>query len=196
MKIHITKGNKKLPTTMLNFSLPPELSCPGATEECKKYCYAKKAYRQYPATKTAWDENMVMSKDMKFVENITDFIKNQRKWESFRIHTSGDFYCQRYLNKWFKIAKEYPTKIFYAYTKSTMLDFTKRPSNFIVLLSDDNKQFKSIWKLFDGVAVVSKTKVDKVDDWFVCPYPEKTCRDCNYCYTKTKKAKRLIFNIH
>ena len=62
IKITITKGNKKLPKETLNFSLPPEKTCPYATSDCKKWCYAKKAYRQYPNVRKSWDENLILSK--------------------------------------------------------------------------------------------------------------------------------------
>jgi len=38
--------------------------------------------------------------------------------EKFRIHTSGDFFSQKYFDTWLLVAKKLPNITFYAYTKS------------------------------------------------------------------------------
>jgi len=35
-----------------------------------------------------------------------------------RIHVSGDFFNQNYFDAWIEVAKRYPTRLFYAYTKA------------------------------------------------------------------------------
>ena len=191
-EVHITKGNKKLPSSILNFSLPPIETCPQSTEKCRKICYALKAWNQYPNVRKAWTENYKLSLTSKFVELVSAKIYSVRKCEVFRISVSGDFYSQIYLNKWFDISKLFPDIVFYSYTKSTHLDFSLRPKKFIILLSDDDGNLKQQWKDFDGTTKVVKVP-KKERGWFICPM---NCRNCNYCYTITRKKKRLIFPEH
>ena len=194
--IHISSGNKKLPTGTLNFSLPPQTSCPFATEECKKHCYAMKSFRQYPNVRNAWTENFEESKTKDFVQKVVSFLQKKRKWSQFRISVAGDLYNQEYFNKWCEIAKQFPTKIFYLYTKTYIIDTKSKPKNMIMFLSDDKQLLKQYWDKFDGVASVSTEHVNKKKGWFVCPYPKITCADCDFCYTKSKGFKKLLFNIH
>ena len=88
----MTKGNMKLPTSTLNFSLPPVKTCPGSTPECRKHCYALKAQRQYPNVRTAWSRNLDQAKEDSFVTTISEQIKGSRTVKQVRIHTSGDFF--------------------------------------------------------------------------------------------------------
>jgi hypothetical protein len=118
----------KIPT----FSLPAEVTCPNATELCKKNCYAKKAERAY---KSALDSRMRNYKESK---NTLDFGVKLFKWlllkqpKYFRIHESGDFYSQDYLDIWCGIAKLFPKIKFLAYTQMYDLDYTLKPDNLIV----------------------------------------------------------------
>jgi hypothetical protein len=51
------------------------------------------------------------------------------KQRTIRIHDSGDFFSQAYLDAWFRIAATFPRKRFYAYSKSLHLDWSRCPSN-------------------------------------------------------------------
>ena len=186
MKVHITKGNIKL-GKMLNFSLPPIKSCPGSTPTCRKICYAKKSYIQYPAVRTAWDENFIASKQDDFIKQVNTEIRRSRTIRVVRIHVSGDMYNQAYLDKWIQIAKDNPEFTFYTYTKTVWLDFSKRPSNLTILLSDDNEKFKDKWHLFDGV---SKVGTDE-KGWFTCP---GSCITCNHCFKGS--GLKVVFHKH
>lgn len=189
-------GNRKLPTTMGIFNLPAVKTCPGSTPECRKWCYARKAERIYPQVLPFRENNFKMSLLDSFETDIEAELARKRKVNTVRIHESGDFYNQKYLDKWLSIARKHPELTFFAYTKNQRLDFSKRPKNFILLLSDDNKEFKKEWHFFDGVASVSEEHVDKVKGGFVCPYPVKSCKDCNYCYSNKKEFKHVVFNKH
>lgn len=203
MKIHITKGNSKLPKETLNFSLPPTISCPSRTKLCDEHCYAKKAYRQYSNVRTAWTENYKLSKTKKFVELMVSSIKTFKNWNQFRISVSGDMYNQTYLNKWFLIVKSFPDKIFYTYTKSYQLNYNNKPDNLIVIYSDDylSKMFLPLryFKQFDGVATVDNDLFaqERTQSYFksfkTC---QGDCKVCDYCYRKTKEQKKILFTKH
>ena len=186
-------GNRKLPTTMGIFNLPAIKTCPGSTPECRKWCYARKAERMYPQVLPFRNKNLINSLNDSFEDDIIEELSHKKKVNTVRIHESGDFYSQHYLDKWFSIARKKPNLTFFAYTKNRKLDYSKRPKNFILLLSDDNKEYIKDWVLFDGVASVSNEHVDSVKKAFVCP---GSCKTCSYCYTNKEKFKHVIFNIH
>ena len=184
MSISLPNGNHKLPRSTVSFNLPPVLTCPGSTKECRKHCYAKKAWVQYPNVRKAWKDNFEESKKDTFVSEMIKILGRKRKTTTVRIHTSGDFYSQEYFDKWVKIAEAFPDLVFYAYTKVVTLDVDRRPSNFIVLLSDDHLIFKNYHFKFNGVATVTKRGNTPDPEAFVCP---GDCRSCNYCYSGGKK---------
>jgi hypothetical protein len=62
-------------------------------------------------------------------------ISKKRGLKAVRIHGSGDFYSQEYLDKWISIAKINPSIRFYCYTKSLHLDWSNLPANFVVIQS-------------------------------------------------------------
>ena len=129
-------GNRKLPRTIAIFNLPRLLTCPWATYLCKTICYARKAERKaFPKCLPQRTLNYILSLQTGFPEIIIKTLR-KIKQKKIRIHESGDFYSQEYLDKWFKIMKSFPEKTFVAYTKS-MLDFSQKPDNFILFFSMD-----------------------------------------------------------
>jgi hypothetical protein len=67
-------------------------------------------------------QNYRESKCFNFDDIVTQYLNN-RKEKYVRIHESGDFYNQEYLDHWKWIAILNPRKKFYAYTKSFHLKF-------------------------------------------------------------------------
>src|SRR3972149_8880586 len=157
--VSITQGNKKLNGQIATFSLPPVKSCPNAGA-CKKYCYAKKAFRLYKTTEKAWTKNMEVTKKPYFTDLMIDQIKELKDITTFRIHVSGDFYNQKYFDSWCEIAENVPHIMFYSYTKSWHLNIRERPSNLKVIVSMGGKKDitpKEIKKRgFDGYTYVTE----------------------------------------
>lgn len=131
---YLSSGNVKvgrIPT----WNLPSKLTCPQSTKLCRKYCYAAKAERPYrPQVLPCRNRNLEASKDVEFVATMSELI-NRRRSSYIRIHESGDFYDQVYLDKWFEIARNCPSKVFMAFTKSWHLDWTRKPDNLVVYWS-------------------------------------------------------------
>jgi hypothetical protein len=101
---------------------------------CSKFCYAKQAELQYPYVLPCRKKNLEDSKKKTFeIEMMASIFKRKRKY--FRIHESGDFYSQAYLNKWITICKALPQVKFLTFTKAFKLDFSKVPSNLKIMLS-------------------------------------------------------------
>lgn len=180
-------GNMKLPKSTAIFNLPSGMSCPGQTDLCKKICYAKKAERMYPQTLPYRLRMYELSLRKDFVSIMREEIKrvtqaNKKvKITTIRVHESGDFYSQAYVNKWLEISMEFTGIKFYAYTKSFFLDFSKRPSNFVIKLSLDPTSDSSALGTvgdFDGVTWISNTGKD-IEEFKTCG---GSCNTCSICW--------------
>jgi hypothetical protein len=124
---HITFGNKKM--TIPIFSIPALKTCPGSTALCRKYCYAKKAEELFPNVRSKRTRNLALTKTPAFVDAIVSELSNNPFMPYVRIHESGDFYNQAYLDKWFEVCRRMPEKTFLAFTKAFNLDYSKKPKN-------------------------------------------------------------------
>jgi len=108
------------------FNLLAKTTCPYATTGCKKFCYAKRDER-YPNVVENRRSSFNASRDPQFVENmiftINCLLYSRRYYGNvmiLRIHESGDFYNQAYLNSWLEIIKYFAGReniIFQFYTK-------------------------------------------------------------------------------
>lgn len=188
----LSKGNKKLPTSTLIFNLPAVKTCPNSTPQCRKWCYARKAERMYPNVLPFRNRNHETSKQIDFVSLIHSELGRSRTVKQVRIHESGDFYSEEYYNKWLSIARLNKDLTFYAYTKVVTLGTIKRPDNFILILSDDDKLLKGQWHYFEGVATVTPKGAATDKSFFTCP---GSCKTCDYCYNPTVN-KRVTFEVH
>jgi hypothetical protein len=128
--------NRKLDKKIAVFNLPAQVTCPGATPACIGKCYAKKAERCYPSARAKRVENLQESRQSDFVARVVAEL-TALKAIQVRIHESGDFYDQAYLDKWILIAKARQAVTFLAFTKSFHLDFSKAPENMKIYASVD-----------------------------------------------------------
>ena len=123
----MTDSNVKVKAYL--FSLPPIKSCLNCAS-CKTDCYATKAYNQYPSAKALWDFNFdLVQNDLpqlysRLTKQLDKIVASKTSKKVVRIHQSGDFYTQAYLDMWASIASKYPSIKFYGYTKvDKILDF-------------------------------------------------------------------------
>lgn len=148
--IELSHGNKKLRSntrvSFLVWNLPAVVTCPHATDECKTFCYARKAEKAYPSCLPSRKRHFEMSKQGDFIQRMIYTIqvelerpKNKNKKIVFRIHESGDFYNRDYVDKWLVIMNHFShvdNLVFVAYTKSVcFFDGYKLPENFRLLAS-------------------------------------------------------------
>ena len=190
----VSFGNKKLPKDTLIFNIPAVNTCPGKTEFCASKCYAVKAERLYPQVLPARKHNLKLSLSPDFVSLMIGTIaKYQKKIKQIRIHEAGDFYSQAYLDSWFLIAKEFPGIVFYAYTKSFHLEFSAKPSNFVLIASFDQSTTEKAYalyqfrqKYFDNTfRIVQKgASANCIQD----------CTKCHLCWSA--KGLNLTVNVH
>lgn len=190
----VSFGNKKLPPSTLIFNLPAVETCPGKTEFCRTKCYALKAQRQYKATRAARAHNLALVRVGGFGDKMADTIaKNLRKIKQVRIHESGDFFSQQYLDEWLGVVRRFPSLPFWAYTKSFHLDFSQKPANLFLIGSFD-KTTKDVWRgLYEKQKSVFNSTfiVVEKDANATCI---QDCSKCNICWTKS--GQQTTVNVH
>jgi sulfatase maturation enzyme AslB (radical SAM superfamily) len=188
IKSLIQKGNTKLPSAYM-FNLP------AGKEICNRTCsgcYAIKEQIRYPNVVAARNERYQAALQPDFSRRvIAELQALKRKPKYFRIHSSGDFFSQLYLNDWTRIATAVPEIIFYAYTKRSK-DF-------------DFSQFKSLPNTvlinsfhYGGL---NYGKLDKAPpEAFICPHVKgstiECLVDCTYCVTKQAEIVAPYFQQH
>lgn len=194
------------------FSLPPskQFSCPGETTACAK-CYAKKGNFVFANTKRLQQDNWEV---VNTEENIPAKLSNIMPKNSniYRIHISGDFFSQEYVDMWADVIKAKPHTRFWAYTRSFHLNFTKltRLPNFTLWASADEYNLKEA-KQFVRRFRKSGTKLaygpwDKEkeipDNSFICPATSGkieasgACEKCMLCVVKKRTNKNVVFIKH
>lgn len=153
-KVRFQYGNKKLAAdekiAFIIWSLPAVLTCPGATVECMRNCYARRDER-FLTVRMSRVINFLLSRRDDFETLLYEAIKNtvytkkgevRKKFRGkeivFRIHESGDFYSDRYMRAWFHVAARFPAITFFTYTKSFAMyerNMNEKPDNFEVRAS-------------------------------------------------------------
>lgn len=139
-----TMGNEKLEKTsggayrVLGFGIPADFNfeggntCPAALV-CRGVCYAKQGRYVMSSVRDARMHNLRSYLDhgsASFVAlAIMDLQRLSTRYNVVRLHDSGDFFSQDYLDAWCEIASAFPDVIFYAYTKSLHLNHDNLPEN-------------------------------------------------------------------
>lgn len=193
--IYTSFGNRKVEAII--FNLPAAKACPRATSLCKMACYAKQAETLYPTCLPCRERNFQESLKDSFTDDMVKHLSQKVKSKHFsgkgRIHESGDFYNQEYLDKWKIICRESPKVKFLAFTKSIHLDFVKKPKNlklvFSIMSDTDPADIELAKEKGFNLAFA---------DWenpgatFTCP---GNCRKCGKCW-KLRKGESVFFHFH
>lgn len=167
LKAKWVEGNAKLLKTskgkyrVLGFGIPADHNfksggivmntCPQALA-CKAVCYAKQGRYVMDLVVKARKHNLKLSLRPTFAKHIIAdlnqmVIKSKvchKPYNVVRLHDSGDFYSQEYLDAWSTVAAAFPNVIFYAYTKSLHLDMSAIPSNLRITRSQGGRLDKLI----------------------------------------------------
>ena len=157
-KYYLNQNSKLKEENIYKFSLPVLITCIMAGI-CKAFCYARHGFYAIfkKSIAKSHKRNLDFSKTKFFVNSISQEIK-KRKIKTLRIHDSGDFYSQVYVNKWFRIAKQNTHTFFYCYTKSLHLDFSKFDSLF------NTKVIQSFGGKLDNLIDINKPHCKIFDD--------------------------------
>lgn len=191
MRKRLTNGNKKVEALL--FSLPPVKSCLNHAS-CAAACYAVKAYKQYPSVRNLWDDNFDIAKNdlFKLYDDIVAQLKTTKK-KIVRIHQSGDFFSQAYIQLWADIASNFPDVIFYGYTKvEKLLDISpldKLPNvNIIRSMINGQKNFGDLNYI---TALATETGAD------FCPATMgENVRCGETCFKCMEKGAKIVFLQH
>ena len=185
------KGNSKLADAgMLMFNIPASMQVCGRI--CVG-CYAINEQKRFPTTLAARERRLIASTHDDFVDRITHEIKYAKQQPKYyRVHASGEFYSQEYVDKWVTIASRFPDIIFYAYTKR------KREFDMTALLKMEN--FVLIDSLSHGGRLNYGPLSKAPKGAFVCPeQPETDVKcgvHCQYCMTKEAQDSAPYFRKH
>jgi hypothetical protein len=169
-----TKKTKYYTGVVYEWNLPTGWTCPSAKECLVKVdketgkmdnfsnaykCYSASAER-FPAVRTSRWNNLEQSK--------TEIPPIPKNCKSVRIHSSGDFYSQKYFDRWLDYCNKNKDIEFWAYTKSLNY-WVKRideiPSNLILTASYGGK-FDNLISEYNlkNVIVIKEIKNDKPID--------------------------------
>jgi len=181
-------GNQKLGNKVLTFNLPVLKTCK-PTQWCRKHCYANKGRFGFKQVKQSLEWKLEESKKDNFVEQINLQLKRSKK-KLVRIHASGDFYSNEYVNRWIEIAKANPDKIFVTYTKRDDLQGVLKEleslPNVKLFGSIDETKIKTPFKKF---AAIEGTPV--TDSYRTC---DGGCEKCKYkCWSL---GDNVVFHKH
>lgn len=172
-KCILTRNNKKMKLTMKEHpeleirvvSLPCIISCPFAGK-CRFGCYATSGQQGMPDCVRAYLENLDMVRRGDFFPQLrTELeryrIQAKRKGVTpyVRVHDSGDFVDEEYLDNWLELMRDFPDINFYAYTKCIQWMEDRRferdfPSNFRFIYSFGGIQDNLISAVCDAHAHV------------------------------------------
>jgi hypothetical protein len=211
--LEITQTNSKL-KSIASFGILPSSNCKGtcinSTVLCRKFCYVNghNELSRKLSEKVRLELNTFLIKRLPRRE-----IKNQlRKFfdsyqgKYFRVHYSGDFFSQWYIDLWYEIIREYPSINFLAFTKSYSLNFDNKPSNLSLVYSvfPDTKNiiddiplsiaiFPSGYIFDNNIYRHSQDIQDRIDKAVQCP---GNCETCLACFGLAEKNLDVTFHIH
>ena len=184
----LTRNNDKLKDQFI-FDLPVSHAvcgrqCPG--------CYALKAQKRFPVVLEKRNRMLLASRDSDFASVIiSELVSTRSTTRTVRVHSSGEFYSQKYISSWLTIATALPQFTFYAFTKRLAdFDFSKLAAlpNFVLInsLQHGGLNYAPLANLRSNV--------------FTCPATTGhtvTCGiTCKYCQTKKAQQNGIQFVKH
>lgn len=175
-------------------------TCPFATKGkggCAECCYAKNLRKAYKGYATVEDKNTELVKNL-HGEELYQLLKNTvikflldggYDKPYFRLHTSGDFFSEEYVNAWIRVINEFSDVQFWAYTRGFVYvaDLAKC-KNLTLMLSLDPVNKKEGLETYDKVKEFGNVSVA----WMGNDFPEElTDRPTLVCPAVTKKVKPI-----
>lgn len=171
---------------VIAFPMPAVSTCIGAGVCASEgICFATQGRYKMPNVIASRRHNHEMTQN---IEGFKIALRNDltiltKKFNVIRIHDSGDFFSQEYLNAWISIICEFENTQFYCYTKSFELDWSNLPRNLNVIQSFGSR--------YDSKINTAKPNARVFEN-------EITCSDAGYVYSSDSDVNALegkIVNI-
>lgn len=114
-----SRGNSKLGKSVMTFSLPAIVTCPGSSELCRSLCYATRPFSYFamPNVQKRYWRNLTLSRRPDFADIAIAQLKSARR-KLVRWHVSGDIYDATYAAKLLRIVAASPDHKHWIYTRS------------------------------------------------------------------------------
>lgn len=191
--VKISQGNTKL-GSIPNFSLPAGITCNPNAPCAKKGCYALKGTFKFSTVQNRYRENYYSYiTNPKQAEN--DLLRQLPGYGYFRLHVSGDFIDEKYLEMWISIANKLPGLKILAFTKKYDLinqriaSYGKLPVNLKIVLSEWMGLKMENWYNLPVATVQFK---GELKPGFECP---GDCSTCKYCWNMVGQQS-VVFKLH
>ncbi len=113
----LTRGNGKLGEGIHAWSLPPVETCPGRSALCERVCYARSGRFRTRSMIERLNNNLTAAMQDDFADRVAAEIR-RRGVRTLRVHVSGDFFNENYVDQWANIARRSPRTTLYGYTRS------------------------------------------------------------------------------
>lgn len=135
-------------------------TCPNAGV-CLNFCYASSGNFVFKNVLISHHRNLnfILNFPKDFIQQATKEIQ-KKKIKILRIHDSGDFFSESYLNIWLQVIEENPNVQFYCYTKNISLfrGLKNAPKNFTYVFSFGGNKDSEINLKKDRYAKIFKTE--------------------------------------
>lgn len=202
MNLHISTHNSKIGRVM-NLSLPPIVTCRQNTP-CASACYALKAWRQYPQTRTAWSDNLTyyQADPAVYFAGITERIAD-RCPELFRWHVAGDCPDWDYFCEAVEVARLVKRTRFLMFTKR--YDFLSRLVGIGINLADFAPNFTVVASAWPGLEMPKAVRRSFPVAWMQDGREDRMrgrvfpctgfCETCKTCWGLSA-GQSVLFNLH
>jgi ferredoxin len=204
-------GNKKTGQSGGNFNnvivwnIPPAATCPGASEWCLSVCYNGDD-RPEVFQKDKWQSNLLAfnTEPSALFDQLQQEVGALEPPLAIRIHSSGDFFSEEYINFWTAMADSLPEVTFWAYTRSWAIPELREPleelrarNNIQLFASWDNTMAEPPegWRL----SYVEDGEVPETVPSNLTRCPEEfiegmNCARCGFCLRNIGRG--VLFHAH
>lgn len=207
-------GNAKLKNDVAIFDIVAGETCPFAKDcaekvdritgllirnpEAKFRCFAATSELISKAARNKRWHNLDLLRECKTSQEIADLIiasfeadKKAKNAPKVRVHSSGDFFNQKYFDAWMIVAKAMPEKTFYAYTKSFkywVARLDSIPENFHLTASKGSKHDELIEQYNLKNVEIVYSEEEAIEKGIEIDH------DDSHCYNR--EVKRFALLIH
>jgi hypothetical protein len=198
------------------FSLPAgsDFSCAGETSVCRDACYAKAKRHQFSNVQKLMASNWALIRDLEAskssaiaVQRFLEVIPEKAK--IMRIHESGDFHSQWYIDVWAEVVKARPNTKFWFYTRCFQFDFSvfSKFDNVACWASTDSANEVAALAFVAGNSFFKHAwgplaKDEKPENTVMCPVTTGklemagACNSCRLCVERNRIKKNIGFVMH